>query len=176
LPLLWPLCLPWPLSLLWPSSLLWPLLFLFLPLFVPAVILSEAKDLEEFLAPLRLESFGHTSEISKEPCMPEGHVYILGSTTGTLYTGVTSKFDRRLFEHKNNINSAFPSKHRCNRLLLRERYVDIRSAIAREKELKGWTRTKKLALITQTNPQFKDLAAQHGWLTLHPQQNIADQK
>jgi len=108
--------------------------------------------------------------------MPEGHVYILGSTTGTLYTGVTSKFDLRLFEHKNGINSAFASKHTCNRLLLHERYTDIRAAIAREKEIKGWTRAKKLALITQTNPGFRDLAAQHGWTMLHPQQNIADQK
>ena len=108
--------------------------------------------------------------------MPEGHVYILGSTTGTLYTGVTGKFDRRLFEHKAGIKSAFASKYRCNRLLLHERYVDIRSAIAREKEIKGWTRAKKLTLISKTNPEFKDLAAQHGWTILHPQQNIADQK
>jgi putative endonuclease len=108
--------------------------------------------------------------------MPEGHVYILGSTTGTLYTGVTSKFDQRLFEHKSGIKSAFASQHKCNRLLLHEPYVDIRSAIAREKEIKGWTRSKKLALISQTNPEFKDLAAQHGWQILHLNQNIADQK
>jgi putative endonuclease len=108
--------------------------------------------------------------------MPEGHVYILGSTTGTLYTGVTSKFDQRLFEHKNGIKSAFASKHKCNHLLLHEHYVNTRSAIAREKELKGWTRSKKLTLISKTNPEFKDLAAQNGWLMLHPQQNIADQK
>jgi len=108
--------------------------------------------------------------------MPEGHVYILGSKTGTLYTGVTSKFNQRLFEHKNNIKSSFASKYGCNRLLLHERFTDIRSAIAREKEIKGWTRARKLALIAQANPTFEDLAAQHGWRMLHPQQNIADQK
>ena len=108
--------------------------------------------------------------------MPEGHVYILGSTTGTLYTGVSSKFDQRLFEHKSGIKSAFASKYKCNRLLLHERYVDICSAIAREKEIKGWTRAKKLALISQSNPDFEDLAAQQGWTMLHPKQNIADQK
>ena len=102
--------------------------------------------------------------------MPEGHVYILGSATGTLYAGVTSKFNQRLFEHKNGIKSAFASRHKCNRLLLHERYTDIRSAIAREKEIKGWTRSKKLTLISKTNPEFIDLAAQHGWLMLHPQQ------
>jgi len=108
--------------------------------------------------------------------MPEGHVYILGSTSGTLYTGVTSKFDQRLFEHRNGIKSGFAGKYLCNRLLLHERFVDIRSAIAREKQIKGWTREKKLALISQTNPEFKDLAAQHGWPMLHVQQDIADQK
>ncbi len=51
--------------------------------------------------------------------MPEGHVYILGSTTGTLYTGVTSKFDQRLFEHKNGIKSAFATNYKCNRPLRR---------------------------------------------------------
>ena len=108
--------------------------------------------------------------------MPEGHVYILGSTTGTLYTGVTSGFDQRLFEHKAGVKSAFASKYKCNRLLLHERFADIRSAIAREKVIKGWTRAKKLALIAETNPEFKDLAAQHGWIMLHPQQTRADQK
>jgi putative endonuclease len=108
--------------------------------------------------------------------MPEGHVYILGSTTGTLYTGVTSKFDQRLFEHRNGIKSGFAAKYRCHRLLLHERFVDIRSAISREKEIKGWTRAKKLSLIAQANPNFKDLAAQHGWQTFHPQQDIVDQK
>ena len=46
--------------------------------------------------------------------MPEGHVYILGSTIGTLYTGVTSKFDQRTFEHRNGIKSTFASKHGCS--------------------------------------------------------------
>jgi putative endonuclease len=89
--------------------------------------------------------------------MPEGHVYILGSTTGTLYIGVTSKFDQRLFEHKTALKSNFAGKHRCNRPLLHERYVDIRSAIAREEKIKRWTRSKQLALISKTNPEFKDL-------------------
>jgi putative endonuclease len=107
--------------------------------------------------------------------MPEGHVYILGSTSGTLYTGVTSKFDQRLFEHRNGIKSGFASKYQCTRLLLHERFTDIRAAIAREKVIKGWTRAKKIALIAAENPEFKDLAAQHAWLMLHPQQDISGQ-
>jgi putative endonuclease len=108
--------------------------------------------------------------------MPEGHVYILGSDTGTLYTGVTSNFDRRLFEHRHGIKSTFASKYRCHRLLLLEHFTDIRSAISREKEIKGWTRAKKLALITRSNPEFKDLAAHHGWTMLHPQSRIDEQR
>jgi putative endonuclease len=108
--------------------------------------------------------------------MPEGRVYILGSATGTLYTGVTSDFDRRFLEHKNGIKSTFASKYGCNRLLLIENFTDIRSAIAREKQIKGWTRARKLALITRSNPEFKDLAAHLGWQILHPRQNISDQK
>jgi putative endonuclease len=107
--------------------------------------------------------------------MPEGAVYILGSTTGTLYTGVTSDFDRRIVEHKNGVKSGFATKYRCNRLLLLEHFADIRSAIA-AKEIKGWTRARKIALITQSNPEFKDLAAQLGWQMLHPLEKIADQK
>jgi putative endonuclease len=108
--------------------------------------------------------------------MPEGHVYILGSETGTLYTGVTSDFDTRLTEHRNGIKSTFASKYGCKRVLLHEQFTDICSAIAHEKEIKGWTRAKKLALIAQTNPEFKELCAQHHWQMLHPQQRIADQK
>ena len=108
--------------------------------------------------------------------MPEGHIYILGSETGTLYTGVTSDLDRRLLEHRNGIKSTFATKYGCKRVLLHGEFTDIRSAISREKEIKGWTRAKKLALITQTNPDLKDLSAQHHWHMLHPQQAVADQK
>ena len=107
--------------------------------------------------------------------MPEGYVYILGSTTGTLYTGVTSDFDKRLLQHRNGIKSGFASRYRCNRLLYLERFTDIRFALAREKQIKGWTRAKKLVLIAQQNSEFKDLGVRLGWQMLHPQQNIADQ-
>ncbi|MCU1225664.1 MAG: putative excinuclease [Edaphobacter sp.] len=83
--------------------------------------------------------------------MPQGYVYILGSITGTLYTGVTSNFDVRFHQHKSGIKSGFATKYRCTRLLLLEEFTDIRSAISREKQIKGWTRAKKLALIQQTN-------------------------
>ncbi|HEY0306925.1 MAG TPA: GIY-YIG nuclease family protein, partial [Acidobacteriaceae bacterium] len=87
--------------------------------------------------------------------------------------GVTSDPDRRIFEHHNGIRSGFASKYHCTRLLLIEHYGDIRQAIARETQLKGWTRAKKLALVQVSNPTFKDLAEQWGWLQIGPYRSIA---
>jgi putative endonuclease len=89
--------------------------------------------------------------------MPEGHTGVTSSNTATASSQVSPV--------STDVTAASSTNH----------FVDIRSAIAREKEIKGWTRAKKLALISKTNPEFKDLAVQHGWMMLHPQQNIADQ-
>jgi putative endonuclease len=101
--------------------------------------------------------------------MPAGYTYILGSTTGTLYIGVTSKFSLRVWQHKNCIFEGFSKTYNCTRLLYFERYEDIRRAIGREKQLKGWRREKKLNLIRSANPEFKDLAEKWGWklITTH---------
>jgi putative endonuclease len=90
--------------------------------------------------------------------MKSAWVYIMGSSRGVLYIGVTSDLDRRVFEHRNGINSGFASRYRCDRLVYFEKYQYLTSAIAREKTLKGWTRAKKLALIANLNPEFRDLA------------------
>ena len=95
--------------------------------------------------------------------MPTGHTYIMGSTSGTLYIGVTSEFDTRILQHKNGTFEGFSKKYNCTRLLYSEKYDDIRTAIAREKQLKGWRREKKLNLIRTSNPEFKDLAEKLGW-------------
>jgi hypothetical protein len=85
-------------------------------LIVFAVILSEAKDRDTSPAANTVRPFLPQILIRKSSQMAEGHVYILGSITGTLYTGVTSRFDQPL-EHRNGIKSTFTSAHRCNRLL-----------------------------------------------------------
>jgi putative endonuclease len=95
--------------------------------------------------------------------MPAGHTYIMGSTSGTLYIGVTSAFDTRIQQHKNGTVEGFSKTYGCTRLLYSEKYDDIRTAIAREKQLKGWRRQRKLDLIRTTNPDFKDLAEKLGW-------------
>nr|VFK25330.1 MAG: putative endonuclease [Candidatus Kentron sp. LFY] len=85
-------------------------------------------------------------------------VYILASQrNGTLYIGVTSSLVRRVWEHRNGLIEGFTSKYRVHRLVYFEQYEDMPAAIAREKQLKGWHRAWKLALIEKMNPDWRDL-------------------
>ena len=87
-------------------------------------------------------------------------VYIVTNFGQTvLYTGVTNSLERRVWQHKNGSFAGFTKRYKCNRLIYFEIYGEIVQAIAREKEVKGWTRAKKLTLIAATNPEWKDLAA-----------------
>jgi putative endonuclease len=101
-----------------------------------------------------------------------GHIYILGSDTGTLYIGVTSALYDRVLQHRNGARSGFAHKYGCTRLLYVEVFPTIDEAIARERQLKGWTRAKKLALITKANPGFKDIAHLWGWRMIHRDESI----
>jgi putative endonuclease len=89
-------------------------------------------------------------------------VYIMSSKSGTLYTGMTNNLDRRVFEHKHHLIQGFTAKYDCTRLVWSEEWSDVRSAIARETQIKGWTRAKKLALIETLNPHWNDLAQNWG--------------
>jgi putative endonuclease len=105
--------------------------------------------------------------------MKPGFTYIMGSPTGTLYTGVTSDIYTRVRQHKNGTFEGFSKQHNCTRLLYYEQHEDISQSIAREKQLKGWRREKKLNLIRTQNPDFKDLAETWGWkfITAHEKIN-----
>jgi putative endonuclease len=85
------------------------------------------------------------------------YVYILGSRRGLLYTGVTSDLARRLVEHRTSAVPGYTSRYRISRLLFFEETSDALSAISREKEIKGWRRSKKVELIEANNPTFADL-------------------
>jgi len=85
-------------------------------------------------------------------------VYILGSLSGTLYIGMTSRPEQRVFEHKQHSQNGFTSTYDVDRLLYYESYDEIGKAIDREKQLKGWRREKKIALIRALNPQWIDLS------------------
>lgn len=87
-----------------------------------------------------------------------GYVYILASKPGVLYTGVTSRLARRTIEHRQKLVEGFSSKYNVNRLVYWEKHRDIRGAIGREKEIKGWSRAKRVELIESLNPKWRDLA------------------
>jgi putative endonuclease len=85
-------------------------------------------------------------------------VYIMTNKSGTLYTGVTNNLERRIFEHKHHIIKGFTKKYKVTKLVYFEETSDIIAAILREKQIKGWTRKKKIALIDSINPDWKDLS------------------
>ena len=88
------------------------------------------------------------------------YTYILtNSTKRVLYTGVTNGLGRRLYEHYFGINQkdSFTSKYKCYYLVWHERHQYINNAIEREKEIKGWLRSKKISLIEQENPDWRFL-------------------
>ncbi|MDO8615649.1 MAG: GIY-YIG nuclease family protein [Dehalococcoidia bacterium] len=85
------------------------------------------------------------------------YVYVMTNRRGTLYTGVTNDLQRRLQEHRNG-SSAFTSRYGLTKLIYFEMTEDVQAAIAREKQIKGWTRAKKLALVRAANGALKDLA------------------
>src|SRR5213594_414683 len=76
----------------------------------------------------------------------------------TLYTGITNDLQRRVYEHKTKDLKAFTSKYYENHLVYFEETGDVQEAIAREKRIKGWTRTKKIALIESANPRWEDVS------------------
>jgi len=90
--------------------------------------------------------------------MKRGYVYITASQSGVLYTGVTNNLIRRITEHREKTVEGFTKEYNATRLVHYQRFEDIRNAIAREKQIKGWLRAKKIALIESSNPKWKDLA------------------
>jgi putative endonuclease len=90
--------------------------------------------------------------------LPSYFVYILSSSSGTLYTGVTNDLHRWMYEHKNKLVPGFTERYNVTRLVYFEETRDIDAAIRREKEIKGWLRKRKIELIVGMNPTWKDLS------------------
>ena len=86
------------------------------------------------------------------------YVYIMTNKSGTLYTGMTNNIQRRVRQHKDRFVAGFARKYNVTKLIYYERFADVRVAIAREKEIKGWVRRKKLDLVASVNPQWDDLS------------------
>ncbi len=88
------------------------------------------------------------------------YVYIMTNQSRTLYTGVTNDLERRVYEHKQGRIPGFTKKYNINQLAYYEATDSIKTAIAREKQIKGWLRSKKVALIESMNPEWGDLSAE----------------
>jgi len=86
-------------------------------------------------------------------------VYILATNDNkVIYTGVTNDLRRRVYEHKNSLDKrSFTSRYHVNKLVYYEHTTDVKSAIEREKQIKGWNRNHKNKLIESKNPEWKEL-------------------
>lgn len=89
------------------------------------------------------------------------YVYLLASRSRALYTGVSSRLLERVKEHREERGEGFTGQYRVQRRVHYETYRDARAAIAREKQIKSWTRAKKVALIESRNPRWEDLAEEY---------------
>jgi len=94
----------------------------------------------------------------KVRAMKQYYVYIMTNHSGTLYVGVTNDLRRRVWEHKQKLIEGFTKRYNITRLIYYEETSDANAAIAREKQIKGWLRKKKVALIESVNPGWKDLS------------------
>jgi putative endonuclease len=87
------------------------------------------------------------------------YVYMIANQTLMLYVGVTNNLERRVLEHKAKVADAYTKRYDMSRLVYFEEFADIRDAIAREKQLKGWRRARKIDLIHGVNARWRDLAS-----------------
>src|SRR5215472_3977192 len=125
-----------------------------------------AFDEESRLEPLNLSCIDLRPPFLVFPSCPQTlmktySVYIMASKSLNLYTGVTSNLQKRVWQHREKQLPGFSAKYNTNRLVYYESFAGALAAIHREKQIKGWLRSKKVALIESVNRDWKDLSA--GW-------------
>ena len=86
------------------------------------------------------------------------YVYIMTNHSKTLYTGMTGDLHRRVWQHKHKLVEGFTKRYNITRLVFYEETSDVGAALAREKQIKGWLRRKKITLIESMNPEWRDLS------------------
>jgi putative endonuclease len=97
------------------------------------------------------------------------YVHILTNPTyTTLYVGVTNDIERRMYEHRHRLKEGFASRYNLTCLVFCEETGNVYDAIQREKQIKGWTRVRKIELIESVNPEWRDIA--DGWFAPPPPQ------
>jgi putative endonuclease len=85
-------------------------------------------------------------------------VYIMANKGGVLYVGITNNFEARVYQHKNKLLDGFTKRYNIDMLVYFEVTTDVSAAIAREKQIKGWRRSKKIGLVQSMNPDWTDLS------------------
>jgi putative endonuclease len=88
-------------------------------------------------------------------------VYIMSNNSKMLYTGVTNDLEKRVFRHRSKLIEGFTQKYNFHKLVYFEPFGDVRDAIVREKQVKGWLRSRKVALVESVNPHWVDLSEEH---------------
>jgi putative endonuclease len=88
------------------------------------------------------------------------YVYIMASRSRVIYVGMTNDLRRRVEEHQQKLVKGFTQKYNVTQLMYYEVTNDVHAALAREKEIKGWRRSKKVALIESVNPAWRDLSSE----------------
>jgi putative endonuclease len=91
-------------------------------------------------------------------------VYILASHSRVIYTGVTRDLAGRVWRHRQRVGNSFTARYNVTTLVWYQTTDDVRSAIAREKQIKGWSRAKRVGLIETMNPDWKDLSQEEGFM------------
>jgi len=84
-------------------------------------------------------------------------VYIMSNKSKTIYTGLTNNLINRVYQHKHKLIKGFTKRYNITKLVYYETHRDVMAAIVREKQIKGWLRKKKIALIESINPEWRDL-------------------
>jgi putative endonuclease len=126
----------------------------------PRVLTSGARDLTAHLCPPITDARNAPLYKPRMPHIKHFFVYIMsnGPRSGSIYTGITGNLPRRVWQHKSKLCPGFTARYNLSRLVYYETFVYPDAAIAREKEIKGWRREKKIRLIEAMNPQWNDLA------------------
>ena len=88
------------------------------------------------------------------------YVYIMASNSDVLYIGMTNDLVRRVYEHQNELVEGFTKRYKCKRLIYYESSNDVNAILVREKQLKNWSRVKKVLLINRFNPERRDLSGE----------------
>ena len=133
-------------------------------LFLPLPLLVLSYSIKNYVIPTAVEGPPHFFRSCNTHDMPEqADVYIMASSFQRLYIGITTEIETRIAQHKNgSYPGSFTSRYKIDKLVYLERFAQIPEAIARETQLKNWTRIKKLRLIVSQNPTWQDLSAAWG--------------